>query len=359
MHFVEAAEVYAVGNQKRALSESSLAANPRIGKKWKGPEPFKLPLAPKIVVPEKEGQVRKRQPPRKLEVRLPKPDVWARLKEVDAGISLAQWLALDKNAYADVRDGLKYLHGRQAPKKTLAEPMEINALQAQSFGRGGACDETSAESEEEGDMAGAVAGDTDWDSTWLEASERGEEELLAESQEEAYDSEDTEYNYPYDLQEMKKSIPLRGPVVINGQVVQAVFDSGASVSIISKSLAQRLRLVSNGDQLAVSTMDEQSDQACEIVGNVPIRVAGKLRPEHMCIEATTYRDLCLLGMTWFRAYGIIPKMEQSILVIPTKKAMYLCHLHLTLNPPRNFNFIKGQMGWLTGVQFQQNRKKAK
>ena len=257
VNFVEAAEVYAVGNQKRALSDTSVAVNQHAGKKGKGPEPFRLPLAmsnpappPQEKGPEKARPVRKRNPARKLEIALEKSDVWGRLKEVDAGISLAQWLALDKGAYADVRDGLKYLHGRQASKIATSEPMQINAVQAQASSRNRRWAESDGETDEEEGSPLVDDDYTDWDSTWSEASTR-EEESFGEGQEEAYDSEDTEYHYPYDLQEMKRSIPLRGPVVINGQVVQAVFDSGASVSVISKSLAQRLRLVSNGDQLAV------------------------------------------------------------------------------------------------------------
>ena len=39
----------------------------------------------------------------------------------------------------------------------------------------------------------------------------------------------------------------------------------------------------------------------------------------MCIGSTTNCDLCLLGITLFRAYSIVPKMEKSVLVVPTRK----------------------------------------
>ena len=136
--------------------------------------------------------------------------------------------------------------------------------------------------------------ETNWDSTWSEGMVDGDDDSVSQDD---YDSNDTEYNYPYDLQNMKKSIPLHGPVMINGQVVQAIFDLGTFVSIISQSLVDKLNLVLSSDKLAVSTIDENSNCACEVVKDVLIRVAGKLRPGHMCIESSGKHDLCLLSTT--------------------------------------------------------------
>ena len=61
--------------------------------------------------PKKARPVCKKNPACKLEIALEKSDVWGRLKEVDVGISLAQWLALDKGAYANVPDELKSAFG--------------------------------------------------------------------------------------------------------------------------------------------------------------------------------------------------------------------------------------------------------
>ncbi|KAG2216448.1 hypothetical protein INT45_000061 [Circinella minor] len=340
VNLVQTAEVYAVRGRKRGASDTLLITNFRGGKRQGESQKLPLfnqqtvtasssrtppnssPLPQRIPSKPANNQInktlRKRPTQRKLQVDLEKSDVWKKLKEIDSGLSMAQWLALDKEAYIDVRDGLKFLHGRNMTNKSN-QAMDINALEIDSK------DEMSQE--------------TDWESTWSETSSRGDDsdseeknddegagteenydsdDLSNSEENDDYDSDDTEYNYPYDLQNMKKSIPLRGPVVINGQVVQAIFDSGASVSVISQSLVDKLHLVSSGDKLAVSTMDENSNRACKIVKDVPIRVAGKLRPEHMCIEATNKRDLCLLGTTWFRAYSIVPKIEQSTLSIPTK-----------------------------------------
>ncbi|KAJ8652136.1 hypothetical protein O0I10_012243 [Lichtheimia ornata] len=55
---------------------------------------------------------RKRRPPRRLPVALRKKDIWSQLLSMDLGLSIADWLAMDKTAYNDIRDGLRYLHGR-------------------------------------------------------------------------------------------------------------------------------------------------------------------------------------------------------------------------------------------------------
>ncbi|KAG2207285.1 hypothetical protein INT45_006530 [Circinella minor] len=274
------AEIYALGQQKRAASDTSLVINVRGGKRPAN-NSFKLPLLQEQASSSKNTKKSgTRQPPRKIPVDLASPDVWEKLKSLDAGLTMAQWLALDKKAYAEVRDGLRFLHGRKARSNIqVDQAMKVNVLEVDSEEG-----DHSTSDEEEG---------TDWDSTWSKGS-TFEKDGMNQDQEN-YNSDDTEYNYPYNLENMKKSIPLRRPIVIKGHVVQAVFDSGTSVSVISRLLVEKLKLTISGDHLAVSTMDDQSDQACEIIKVVPIRVAGKLRPKHMCVEASSNRDLCLLG----------------------------------------------------------------
>ncbi|KAG2209654.1 hypothetical protein INT45_002784, partial [Circinella minor] len=126
VNLVETAEVYALG--KRGLSDTSLVTSRRIAKRMA--EPTRLPLLNQPAVPslsKPNKAPRKRQPPWKLQIDLDQPDVWERLKELDSGLSMAQWLALDKKAYVDVRDGLKYLHGR-SNSNNKAQRMEVNAV---------------------------------------------------------------------------------------------------------------------------------------------------------------------------------------------------------------------------------------
>lgn len=245
-----------------------------------------------------------RRPPRRLPVHLSKRDIWQRLHALDSGLSMAEWMALDKSAYQDVRDGLRYLHARKVSRK---KAQVVNALEV-------AYDTEDSWSEADSD-------DEDWSSA---------ESVLA-SDESEYMSDDTMYDYPYDLKAMERSVPLRGPVVINGVSVRAVFDSGASVSVISKSLVEKLGLFPSGDKLPLSTMDDGSRRSCDVVVSVPIRVAGKLRPEHMCIQSNTNRDICLLGVTWFRAYGIQARPKDEAIVIPTKHGTGFVELHCQTN----------------------------
>ena len=83
--------------------------------------------------------------------------------------------------------------------------MQINAVQAQAWSRN--CRWAESDGETDDKEVSPLIGDnyTDWDSMWSEASTR-KEESSGEIQEEAYDSEDMEYHYPYDLQEMKRGL---------------------------------------------------------------------------------------------------------------------------------------------------------
>ncbi|KAG1000619.1 hypothetical protein G6F27_013648 [Rhizopus arrhizus] len=120
---------------------------------------------------------------------------------------------------------------------------------------------------------------------------------------------------------MKQGSPLKGVVTINGKSVVAIFDTGASVSVIGKALAVSLGLKPNGDTLALTGLENKQGNDSPIVSDVPICIAGKIRPEHMCIHDSGNTDLCLLGITWFQAYGIELDLINSIVKIPTTTGM--------------------------------------
>ncbi|KAG2216128.1 hypothetical protein INT45_001976 [Circinella minor] len=153
VNLVQTAEVYAVRGRKRGASDTSLITNFRGGKRQG--ESQKLPLfnqqtvmasssrtppnssPPPQRIPSKpaNNQInktpRKRTTQRKLQVDLEKSDVWKKLKEIDSGLSMAQWLVLDKEAYVDVRDRLKFLHSHNTTNKSN-QAMDINALKIDS-----------------------------------------------------------------------------------------------------------------------------------------------------------------------------------------------------------------------------------
>ncbi|KAI7846836.1 hypothetical protein BDC45DRAFT_542475 [Circinella umbellata] len=128
IHLVETAEVYAT--QKRKQAEVISDASGRTIKK-NMLEPSINPVLPtkKITMNDiQDGQAnteakRKRQPPRKLQVDLHKKNIWDTLKQVDAGLSVANWLALDNAASQDLTAGLRYLHGR---KSRISEKVKNN-----------------------------------------------------------------------------------------------------------------------------------------------------------------------------------------------------------------------------------------
>ncbi|KAG1570794.1 hypothetical protein G6F47_013707 [Rhizopus delemar] len=96
---------------------------------------------------------------------------------------------------------------------------------------------------------------------------------------------------------MKQGSPLKGVVSINGKSMVAIFDTGASVSVIGKALAASLGLRPNGDTLALTGLENKQGDGSPIVSDVPICIAGKIRPEHMCIHDSGNTDLFLLGIT--------------------------------------------------------------
>ncbi|CAO3601490.1 unnamed protein product [Absidia cylindrospora] len=122
------------------------------------------------------------------------------------------------------------------------------------------------------------------------------------------------YKYSYDS--MKNSSPFKAPVVRGDQVLSAVFDTGASVSLITADLVERFGLVPNGDKITLTGFDGRSKVVCDIVMDVPVQVGGKIRLEHMCVQ-TSKTNFCLLGMTCFKNYGIKQDLKNGIIMVPT------------------------------------------
>ncbi|KAI9311876.1 hypothetical protein BX666DRAFT_1881478 [Dichotomocladium elegans] len=159
---------------------------------------------------------------------------------------------MDKEAYRDLRDGLRYLFGRRPKKQGSAQqPAQLNTVSV---------DDTDADSWES------------WSETDSESFASDFADVGSETSGSNYDSDDTELDHPYDFSKMQSSRPLRAPVVINSDCVQAVFDTGASVSVLSRGLAEKLGLrATTGDTIQLSSLGQEAGPPSSIVADVPIR----------------------------------------------------------------------------------------
>lgn len=250
-------------------------------------------------VPAEEKRPKKKRQARKLAVNIPQKDVWERLKQVDAGLSMADWIALSRHDAKDVQDGIRYLHGRRSkgsegvPTRHQPKPesVPVNYVDLHEHDLTDSSDDWAYSDDEDGTFRS-------------DSSEIGSDAVAyADGEDGGYDSDDTQYEYPYNLERMKESAPLQAPITIHGHLVQAVFDSGAGVSVISKNLADKVGLTTNGDKLIVEAFGDNALPAGGISVAVPVRAAGKLRPEHMTIQDVK-GDVCLLGTSWHRQYGV-------------------------------------------------------
>lgn len=178
---------------------------------------------------------RTRAKPRKLAVQTNRVNVWDVLSRTNAGASVADLLAVDRTVCKDLVDGVRFL--RQG-KRTVAVdsadshrngsssvPMVVDTVQLND------------------DDWSAVDTDGDEGATW------SEESSVDFSVSDVGSEVSSVYRYPYSLDNMKGSLPFKGLMSINGHTVECVFDSGASVSVISGGLASKLGLVPSNDEL--------------------------------------------------------------------------------------------------------------
>jgi hypothetical protein len=177
-----------------------------------------------MVIDSAEVTKRKRTKARRLPVKTSRLDVWDKLSKLDSGLSMLDWIAIDKDAARDMNDGLRDLR-IQRPKRSkrhlaviasgaIDDPMLVNAV----------------EHEESYDLM-------DGDASSYESDQSSDLDSISDySDDSDLEFSDTEsvYRYPYNLNRMKISSPMRGVVEICGKPVVACFDSGASISVLSK-----------------------------------------------------------------------------------------------------------------------------
>lgn len=317
-----------------------------------------------------EKEINKKKKPRnkarRFPVKLKKSKVWSRLLNTEAGISVAEWISLDKEAAAEVVDGIRYLkESRVKASKvkvgdviggrgvanvksgliTGSNPIINGGVGVSGAAESGANNMDINEVRIEEDASSDQTSEYDSGSNLDDVSLSDTEESMALS----VGDEDTDlefsdiesvYRYPYDLQKMKSGSPLRAPISINGKTVEAVFDTGASVSILGSKIATTLGLVPNGDRIQLIGFDQDHGPSeSSVIMDVPVNIGGKIRPEHMAVQVNgNDSDVCLLGAPWFQAYGISLDLQRSQIKVPTSNGMIKVQgrtTHINRNPAVN------------------------
>lgn len=259
----------------------------------------------------KDVKRRARKPARRLEVSIDRSSIWDVLGDTKVDMSFKEWLAIDKQAAKDLCDGIRYLHGRKprTPKSNSLTAAQVNVVNL--AGSDADEEESEMEEEEKEEWDGLGDGDGESDSeSYLFDSE------FEDDDDNGYHSDTSITQYPYSPESMGAARPFAVQVDINGHVVEAIADTGASVSVISKPLAQRLKLPINQDLMSIQQLDERDTKPNGVCVNVPVKIGGKLRREH-CSVLDRQSDLLLLGLPWLRAYNIKIDPTALTLSVPT------------------------------------------
>ncbi|KAI9243164.1 hypothetical protein BY458DRAFT_495463, partial [Sporodiniella umbellata] len=263
------------------------------------------------------GQARK--PRKRTEVEVPIERPWDKMKNTQITMSMAEYLSLNKENAKEIKDGLMYLHRRKSSRNpkaslnTLRNNGNINILRTN-----GLLDEeeyqesiktynTSVHKFEENSEYSdqSLESDSEWeDSGTSDVSSTSEEESICD--------------YSYSLDKMKQAQPLRVMISINNRLVEAILDSGAAVSVMCIKLADKLNLrIHHNEKIPLSGFGGNRNIYCSIAPNVDVRIAGRRKIEHFCIDKTDAKqELCLLGNSWICAHDITITKNGQVLVIP-------------------------------------------
>lgn len=284
---------------------------------------------------------KKRAPPRKLEVNMGELDIWSVLKATDSGTSLAQLIATNKKVAGDIQAGIRFMHGRKRKSLKAVD----GGKRPQVYRATVKCVEDS----ETGDSEGDVDDDSDDGDSYLYPSgysscdEFSEVESEVEGSLSGYESEDTHYEYAYNVNRLKEASPFMVNVKVGKVEVEAVVDTGAATSVISKGLARKLGLRVNGDLMTIEQLDGNPSKPNGVCEQVQMRIGGKLRPEHFIVHDNK-DDLMLLGMTWFEAYGAVPHPQDRQLLIPTRSGRDVMVQGRSMNDEERKVYTVGSIG---------------
>jgi predicted aspartyl protease len=294
---------------------------------------------------------KKRAPPRKLEVDVGETDVWSVLKSTNSGLSLAQLIASDKKVASDIQAGIRYMHGRKRKSvKAVDKGKRPQVYQAtvkyvgDTEGVGDSEDDGDSEGDSDVDGEDGDEGDSYlYPSGYSSSDEFSEVESEVEGSLSGYESEDTHYDYAYNVDRLKEASPFMVNVSIGNVEVEAVVDTGAATSVISKKLAKKLGLRVNDDLMTIEQLDGNPSKPNGVCEQVHIRIGGKLRPEHFIVHDNK-ADLMLLGMTWFEAYGAVPYPQERQLLVPTRSGRDLIIQGRPMNEKEKKVYTVGSIG---------------
>lgn len=256
------------------------------------------------IAPTRIKERRLRAPPAKLPVQGRELNTWEKLDSVMAPITFKDWIVNDKAARKQLKDGIRFLDGRRG--KAPANPIAINMVGGE-------------------DISSSTGYDSENSSNYDVTDTISDEERSLEYEGDSDD--DTLYEYPYKKVVLEALSPLSVIGTIHGQPIRMVVDTGAAVSVMDKSVAEKFNLVASADTIPISTIETtkkgQKYNVCHVTASVPIRVGGKLRAEHFVIKDDTYtmkrsEPVVLLGMTWLKQYDIKVHARDCLVEIPVK-----------------------------------------
>jgi len=258
-----------------------------------------LTMADSLVVGKTMKRAREKKP--LSSSRVTPPDILKLLNQPSAsGVSILQYLAKDRNASKALRENLIAIHRPKA--RNGGQTVVINELR-----HGSSSDDDDEESRYSSDYTEDV-------------SSNGSSSFGYSSEE---DDIDTVIDYPFDLKKLMNSRPVRTMIAIGDTLLIATVDTGAAISVMSRGLAEKLglQLVKVNKRFALTGFNDAVSETSLVAKDVALRIGGKLRREHFCIDNSIRdKDVCLLGRTWFTNHSITLNMKENTMIIPTGKS---------------------------------------
>ena len=97
---------------------------------------------------------------------------------------------------------------------------------------------------------------------------------------------------------------MKMKVRINDQLIIAIPDTGAAISIISSSLARQLGLTSSPmPPQKIQALNSQT-QVVGIIEDAPIKIQQAKVPMHLRVVESA-KPILLLGMDWHKKYQVL------------------------------------------------------